>query len=89
MCYDMTPPDIRYDGGYILIDSKTRAPVPLPFETTALNGDPITVVGFSNDSIMVSCRRVTSLGVRRYQAPARLLGLALITEADFMAERNS
>lgn len=73
---------------FILIDSKTRAPVPLPFHTTALDGvTPVTITNFHDDGF-VSITRTTQSGVRQYRAPAALFGCKIITEAAFMAERS-
>lgn len=72
---------------YILIDTKTRQPVPLPYETTALDGvTPVTVTQF-HDNGFVSVKRLTPSGIRQYQAPAAVFRLRIITEAEFMEER--
>lgn len=69
---------------YILIDSKTRAPVPLPYATQAPDGTPVNIMGFY-DRGEVSVRNERTMS--RYRQPPQMFGLELITEADFMAER--
>lgn len=73
---------------YILIDATTRAPVPLPYHTTLVSGHPglpVVIYSFeepsSNDP---GGYLVTNFGK---WFPGRC-GLNLITEAEFMAERD-
>lgn len=67
---------------YILIDAKTRAPVPLPYHTTDKDGNEVTVYNFTDEDLSIT------IGGRDYRSLPGLLGLALISEVDFMAERN-
>jgi hypothetical protein len=75
-------------NNYILVDAKTHAPVPLPFETT-YKSEPVRVVdwyppGF--DSGWDGWCRLSSESIPRL-LPS-VLGLKLITEAAFMAEQE-
>lgn len=75
-------------NSYILIDSKTRQPVPLPWEAQEADGSPVTVYNAAdpnhNGGITAKGILHTSTGLRLPSA----LGLEFITEADFMAERD-
>lgn len=68
---------------YILIDSKTRAPVPLPFYTSAPYVGSVGV----HDVVGEYCQCTTDQGPMRLKPT--VLNLELITEADFMAERGN
>lgn len=67
---------------FILINSETRAPVPLPFHTKTIAGVSVTIHDFNE-------RRVLSTydGLRLWIRP-ELCSLELIAESDFMAERG-
>lgn len=83
---------------YILIDSKTRAPVPLPFHTETADGDPITLRDCTNPSRIVEHPQglvwwyespdPTEEMRRWHFRPPQAFGLELITETAFMAERS-
>lgn len=70
---------------YILIDATTRKPVPLPFEVQEADGSPVTVYNYrepESGNILADGILETSTGLRLPFA----LGLAIITEAEFMDE---
>jgi len=71
---------------YILIDAKTRRPVPLPYETMLGSRIPVRAVNFYTgpSGNLVQCVR----GKRTSWARPEQLGLELITEADFMKEQD-
>lgn len=69
---------------YILIDSETRAPVPLPFHTETADGDPAVIVAFEDGNVWF--RPLNERTV--YFRPPEAFGMELITEADFMKERE-
>lgn len=70
---------------FILIDSKTRAPVPLPFATLDYNKRPVTVTGFVDPSKLHTIGWIETNFGRTYPCHCNL---EIITESDFMAERS-
>jgi hypothetical protein len=67
---------------FILIDSEMRTPVPLPFHTKATDETSVTIHDF-NDSQVLCDYNGAYLWVR-----PKVFGLELISEADFMRERD-
>lgn len=77
---------------FILIDSETRAPVPLPFHTELADGDPITLKDCTDPNQLVDYPQglvwwFENPNIWHFRPP-QAFGLELITEADFMAERS-
>lgn len=67
---------------YILINAATRAPVPLPLHTETTAGVSVTIRDFDNSRVLSNYSGL-SLWIR-----PEICGLAIITEADFMAEQE-
>lgn len=75
---------------FILIDSKTRTPVPLPFHTK-LEDKPVTIRDFSDPDRLDNYPNGVVWWFEEpnwFFRPPQDFGLELITESDFMAERS-
>lgn len=77
---------------FILIDSKTREPVPLPFHTKTVDDNLVTIKDCTDPGRLADHPQglvwwFTEPDIWRCQPP-QTFGLELITEADFMAERS-
>lgn len=71
---------------YILIDSRTRAPVPLPYHTSDSEG-LCCITSFNETEVFVKDESGYQSQLNGWYSPGDY-GLELITEADFMAERE-
>lgn len=76
---------------HILVDAN-GAPVPLPFEVQAINGDSVTILGalspdYDGHSGELQCRN-NDRGMRCYRQSPCSFNLKFITEAEYMQRQE-